>query len=134
MIDEERVKELCHMAIYDTHKERVDNQVSQYYMWDYISKELIKSVISGTIAFALMVVLWGMGDLERITELVNNLDFVNLSVELLLLYIAFLALYLFVTALVFSVRYVKGRKRLRKYGEHMTKVRKMYRRDERLKA
>ena len=75
-----------------------------------------------------------MGDLERITELVNNLDFVNLSVELLLLYIAFLALYLFVTALVFSVRYVKGRKRLRKYGEHMTKVRKMYRRDERLKA
>lgn len=134
MISEDRVKELYHMAVYDAHKDRTDRQVGQYYMWDYISKELIKSFFTGTIAYVLMVALWCMSDLEGITSIINRLDFVDLGVRLLLLYIAFMALYLFATVVIYCLRYRSGRRRLKGYEGHMTRARRMYRREDRLKS
>ena len=47
MINEERVKELYHMAVYDDHKSKADCQMGQYYMWDYVSKELVRAFLPG---------------------------------------------------------------------------------------
>ena len=51
MINEERVKELYHMAVYDSHMDKVDSQIGQYYIWDYIGKELVRSFFTGTAAY-----------------------------------------------------------------------------------
>ena len=50
----------------------------------------------------------------------------------IIVYIAFLTVYLIVTAVVYCVRYVYGRKRLRRYAEHVKKVRRMYYREEQM--
>lgn len=134
MINEDRVKELYHMAVYDAHKDRADEQMDQYFMWDYIGKELVKSFVSGTIAYLLIVVLWGMGELEQLSERLVQMDFADLLIRLGFLYVGFLAVYMFVTLLVYGVRYAAGKKRRHRYAGHMKKVQKMYRREERLKA
>ncbi|MCM1283712.1 MAG: hypothetical protein NC180_09825 [Muribaculaceae bacterium] len=134
MIDEERVKELYHMAVYDVHKDRTDRQMGQYYMWDYVSKELLKSFITGTMAYALLVLLWVMSDIEGVTLLVNNLELLDLGVRLLMLYAGFMALYLLATLLVYYMRYRHGRRRLKNYEGHMTRARKLYKREDRLKS
>ncbi|MCM1105982.1 MAG: hypothetical protein NC355_03465 [Blautia sp.] len=134
MIDEERVKELYHMAVYDVHKDRIDRQMGQYYMWDYVSKELLKSFITGTVAYALLVILWVMSDIEGVTLLVNNLELLDLGVRLLMLYAGFMALYLLATLLVYYMRYRRGRRRLKNYEGHMTRARKLYKREDRLKS
>lgn len=134
MINEERVKELYHMAVYDDHKSKADCQMGQYYMWDYVCKELVKSFFTGSIAFVLLVVLWGMSDVETITAVINSLEIVDLAIRIGVLYIGFLAIYLFITLLVYCFRYVYGRKKLRQYAGHLKKVQKMYQREEKLKA
>lgn len=134
MINEERVKELYHMAVYDAHMDKADSQIGQYYMWDYIGKELVKSFFSGSIAYVLLVVLWGMSDLEGITAMINNLDIADLAVRVVVLYIGFLAVYLLATVLVYGLRYAYGRKRLRRYAARLKKVRRMYQREDKLKA
>lgn len=134
MINEERVKELFRLAVYDAGKDKVDEQLEQYFMWDYIGKELVKSFVTGTLAYLLLVVLWGMGELEQLSDRMAKLEFVDLAVRLGVVYIGFIAVYLFVTLLVYAVRYAMGRKRLHKLAGHVKKVRKMYQRDERLKA
>ena len=134
MINEERVKELYKMAVYDAHKERVDEQLCQFFMWDYIGKEMIKSFVTGTVIYALLVVLWGVGQMEMLEERLLKFQFADLIEKVVVLYLVFMALYLFVTLLVYSVRYASGKKRQRKYMKHMKNVQKMYKRDEQLKV
>ena len=82
----------------------------------------------------LLVALWGIGDMSAAIAFVNSADLTNLAVRLILLYVGFMAIYLLVTVFVYAVRYAKGRKEIRKYAGHLKKVRKMYHREEKLKA
>ena len=94
MINEERVKELYQMAVYDEYEDKECHQMGQYYIWDYVGKELVKSFFSGTIAFMLLVALWGIGDMSAAIAFVNSADLTNLAVRFILLYVGFMAIYL----------------------------------------
>ena len=48
MINEEKVKELFHVAVYDSKDKRVDKQAASYYGWDYLWKECLKSFFTGS--------------------------------------------------------------------------------------
>lgn len=129
MINEERVREMVHMAVYDTYEEKKNRPMNEYYMWDYVGKELVKSFFTGTISFALLGGLWVLKDLTGLVTYINNTDLTVLVIRIVALYAAFLAVYLLVTAIVYCIRYVRGRKRLRRYAEHLKKVRKQYSRN-----
>lgn len=126
MINEERVSEMFHMAVYDEYEEKKYRPMNEYYMWDYVGKELVKSFFTGSIAFVLLVGLWALKDLTAVVAYVNNADLMELVVRIIVLYAAFLAVYLLTTAIVYCVRYVRGRRHLRRYVDHLKKVRKMY--------
>ena len=75
MISEERVKELYHLSVFDEYENKKYHQAGEYTMWDYVGKEVVKSFFSGTIAFVLMIVFWGLGDIDTITKWINRVDF-----------------------------------------------------------
>jgi uncharacterized membrane protein YesL len=126
MVNEEKVKELFQMAVYDKHEEARYRQMGEYYKSDYIGKELVKSVFTGTIAFLLIGALHLMGTLETFLDSLNNVEWVQSLVDIGLLYICFMALYLFVTYLVYYVRYRAGRRKLKKYYGHLRHINRMY--------
>ena len=74
MISEERVKELYHLAAFDEYENKKYHQAGEYTMWDYVGKEIVKSFFSGTIAFILLIVFWGLGDIDTITKWINRVD------------------------------------------------------------
>lgn len=43
MINEDRVKELYRMAVYDAYEDEKCQQTGKYYISDYVGKEMIKS-------------------------------------------------------------------------------------------
>lgn len=133
MINEERVKELYEIAAYDACSEEKNRQMGMYYRSDYISKEMMKSVFTGTIAFALCIVLWGLYDMQNILESINSLDIVAVAVAFIIRYILFMAVYLVITYVVAYRRYSRGRKELKTYYGHLKKVNKLYDREEKLK-
>ena len=65
---------------------------------------------------------------------VNSADLMNLVIRFILVYVGFMAIYLLVTVFIYSIRYAEGRKQLRKYVGHLKKVRRMYHREDKLKA
>ena len=134
MINEERVKELYQIAKYDTFEEKKNRQMGQYYRNDYISKELLKSFFSGTICYGLLVVLWFMYSMEYIMEEMNTSQLIATAITVVLVYAAFMAVYLLVTWFVYQRRYTKGRKALKEYYDHVRKINKMYDREEKLKV
>lgn len=134
MINEERVREMYQMAVFDEYKEKKCRQMGQYYKWDYVAKEMLKSFFSGTIAYMLLVVLWVLSDITAFTAYLNSPELIDLVIRVVILYVAFIAIYLIVTAIVYNIRYRQGHRQLRKYMNHLKRVHRMYTREDKLKA
>lgn len=133
MINGEKVKVLFELAKSDVNDEKLKNNSRSYYRWDYLWKEAIVSFFTGTLAYILLVVLWGLYNLEELLDRLKSMDFVSIGTTIAVLYIAFIVIYEFVTVLVYTYRYKLGRIRLRKYGELLKKLNQMYNREDKLR-
>ena len=60
MVNEERVKQLYKIAVYEQNEEKEHRQAGQFYRSDYIGKEVVKSFFSGSIAYLIMLALWAI--------------------------------------------------------------------------
>lgn len=133
MINEERVKNLYKIALYEQNEKKYQRQTGQYYRNDYISKDIIKSFFVGTFAYVVMVILWAISSIETFLESINNLEIIKTMVIMVLIYIGFIALYLFATYITSAARYKSGRAGLKDYQTALKDTRKMYEREEKLK-
>lgn len=133
MINEDKVKELFYVARYDSEEDRFQKQMSSYYGWDFIWKEVLKSFFTGTLAFTGLTVLAVFTNAKQLLVDINKIDFQSAGVMLGLIYIAFMLAYIMITIIVYAVRYKTGRKKARQYMEHLKRVGKMYEREEKLK-
>ena len=133
MINEDKVQELFYVARYDSEEDRFQKQMSSYYGWDFIWKEVLKSFFTGTLAFTGLTVLAVFTNAKQLLADINKIDFQSAGVMLGLIYIAFMLAYIMITIIVYAVRYKTGRKKARQYMEHLKRVGKMYEREEKLK-
>ncbi|MEE1251309.1 MAG: hypothetical protein UHU19_19070 [Lachnospiraceae bacterium] len=133
MINEERVKQMTQMAIYEEGKGRSDVPMTQYFRHDYIGKEMVKSILTGTIAFALLCAMYLLYQLEYFMENINQIDVLTFGTGILIKYIIFIAVYLFITYVVYGVRYTVGRKHIKIFYAHLKKVNKLYEQEEKRK-
>lgn len=133
MINEDKVKELFYVARYDSEEDRFQKQMSSYYGWDFIWKEVLKSFFTGTLAFTGLTVLAVFTNAKQLLADINKIDFQSAGVMLGLIYIAFMLAYIMITIIVYAVRYKTGRMKARQYMEHLKRVGKMYEREEKLK-
>ncbi|MBQ8626550.1 MAG: hypothetical protein IJ419_10365 [Agathobacter sp.] len=133
MINEERVKQLYKIALYEQKEEKVNRQIGQYYKSDFVGKELIKSIFTGTLAFGCFAILWMLGSWEDVLDSINNLEIVGIAIELLIMYGVFLVIYLGATYIVYGIRYEVGKKKIKTYTDDLKTAHKMYEREEKLK-
>lgn len=127
MISEERVKELYHLSVFDEYENKKYYQAGEYTMWDYVGKEIVKSFLSGTIAFVLLLVFWGIGDIDRITTWINQVDLLAFLPKLIVGYVGFMVVYLLVTILIYCARYAQGHRKMKMYANHLKKARRLLR-------
>ena len=133
MVNEDRVKRLYKLAIYEQNEEKEHRQVGQYYRSDYIGKEVVKSFFTGSFAYLIMIVLWVMSNWSYVLYLINTLEIVNTVIVMLVIYVLFMMLYIFSTALVYYFRYKHSEKRLNAYMEDLKAAHSMFEREEKLK-
>ena len=133
MINEERVKQLYKIALYEQNEEKTNRKVGQYYKSDYVGRQMIGSILTGTLAFACYALLWMLSSWEDVLESINNLEIVGIVFEMIIYYVLFMVLYLIATYIVYSVKYEAGKKKMKKYINDLKIAHKMYEREEKLK-
>lgn len=133
MIDEERVKQMTRMAIYEEGKGRSDVPMTQYFRHDYIGKEMVKSILSGTMAFALICAMYLLCQMEYFMENINQIDILAFGTGILIKYAIFMVVYLVITYFVYDVRYTVGRKNVKMFYGQLKKVNKLYEQEEKRK-
>ena len=55
MLNEERIKLMTRMASYEEHEGRRNMAIGNYFRSDYIGFQVMKSIISATLAFAIVL-------------------------------------------------------------------------------
>ena len=126
MINSQRVRRLYQISRFDHMEDKHFRQAGRFYRKDYITKEMLQSVIAGTVAFFLLCTLAMLSRANSLLEQLNSVDLVEAGVVFGLVYIAFMAIYLLVTYLVSYVRYRTERGRLKQYYIHLKRLAKEY--------
>ena len=106
----------------------------EYARQDYVAMEMLKSFVTGTIAFMLMFGIWAVRDIDRAMGMLNAAYLKDFIVDVGLKYLVFLLAYLIVTYVVYQIRYTQGRKKVKKYYNSLKAVNKMYEREEKLRT
>ena len=134
MLDEERICIMTRMASYEAGEGKEDMPVKQYYRKDYISYQMIRSFISSTISFFILLLFWGMYNIENIMKKVAATDLPRFGILILVLYISFIVLYEIITVVVYSRKYTKATEEMKKYHADLKKVMKLQEKEEKLQT
>lgn len=132
MLNQERVCEMTRLAIFDQKEGRNCKPMIQYFRKDYIAREVLKSIVTGTVAFFMLLLVWGLYDIESLMNQISTVDIHQVIVRGILCYIVFMALYLLITYVLYHRRYTIGRQKVKKYYVHLKKVNLLYQQEERM--
>ena len=134
MIHEERLKPMVKMAMFDKNEGKACKPMIQYARADYISMQLLKSFVSGSVAFVILCVLWGLYDTAGLMHILNSGQIMDFIVGVLIRYAIFMVVYWIATYLVYHIRYAHRRKMVKTYYKNLKDINKIYEREERLKS
>lgn len=132
MISKERVKHMTKLASFEEGDGKKYRKMTQYFRGDYVSLEIIKSFITGTIAFFIMVGLWGFYSLDSLMENLKNMELTGFAMSIVLFYLCFMACYLLLTYVIYNIRYTRGRKMIRLFYNRIKKINRLYEYDGKL--
>ena len=112
MLNEERIILMTKMASYEEH-------------------QIMKTVISATLTFAIVLGVFGFYHFETVMKEIYQVDLLEAGRRLLLAYVIFTGIYTFICYLVYSYRYNRAKKSLKKYYSHLQELSELYEEDRR---
>lgn len=126
MLNEERIILMTKLASYEKHEGKESMAIGRFFRGDYISQHLLKSVILATVAYIVGLGLYFLYFIEDFLEDLYSLDFAYMAKNLISVYVVFVAVYCCLTYVIFTHRYVKAKKSIRRYQHNLKKLQSMY--------
>lgn len=134
MINEEKVKIMNRLAMYEKREGKKYLPVSKYYRSDYIGLAMIKNFFLVTIGYGLVVAAVAVYNSEYLMNNIHKMNLINLGIGILVGYVATLAAYSVLTYIQYTVKYHRAKKSVKKYYQELTRLEKIYSREERKSA
>ena len=126
MLSEERIKLMTKMAAYEENEGRRYMAIGSYFRSDYMGKQVIRSVISATIAFLCVFGLYLFYHMESLMQDIYKIDLLAMGKKILYYYVIFVAGYAVITYIIYSFRYSRARKSLKKYYDNLKQLLALY--------
>ena len=112
MIHNERVRHMVKLQAFEDRKGKEYFPVLKYFRRDFVGLHLIRGFLSGTIAYGVCLLMWGLYYMEELMENIHTMDLAKFAVDVLLRYLAFLAVYLIGVFIYAQNKYTRARKEL----------------------
>lgn len=119
MVREKNVKLMTKMAIYEKNAGKNEIPMTGYFKGDYVRMNTLKSIVGGTVAFAMALELVLLYKAEYILANVMKMDYKQLGMKALIIYLIWIVLYWFVARIVYARRYEKARKNIIQYNQNL---------------
>lgn len=130
MVNEDKVKLMTKLATYEKKEGKESLPVMQYYREDYIVYHVMKTAISATIAYVLLVVAVCVARSQYLLENVHKMTIEQIGGRVFIGYIVMLAVYI-TTGLIFYIRkYENARESVKRYLHWLKQLNSFYKEQE----
>ena len=126
MLNEERVILMTKMASYEATDGKKHIKAGNFFRGDYLSIEVMKSLVYGTLAFALGFGLYVLYDFEVFMQDLYKMDLLVFAKNVLIAYAVTVGGYALITYIVCLNRYNKAKKSLKCYYNNLKKLSGIY--------
>jgi len=126
MLNSDKVRLMTKLALYESKEGKEDISLSKYYKTDYVRYQIIKSIICATIAYILILILIFLYRSEYLIANAVTLNYKVIGTYILGIYIIIATLYGLGSAVGYSVKYDKSRKKLSRYYKLLKRLNKIY--------
>lgn len=126
MLNEERIILMTKMASYEQNEGKKNVAIGKYFRGDYIALQVLKSLISATICFGVFFALYIFYDFEVFMQDIYKMDIFAFAKNVLILYGVTIVIYGIISYIIFSYRYTKARKSLKRYYVNLKKLNSLY--------
>ena len=126
MLNENKVKVMTKMAMYESGQGAEDEKINMYYKRDYVSYKTLVSAIWMTVGYAAMVALIACIFFEEILKRLSVNFLIAFIVAIVALYLAVLLLDVIGASQFYNRKYTEARRRLKKFNHNLTRLNRMY--------
>ena len=126
MVNEDRVKLMARMAAYEKEEHKKNKMIVSFFRSDYISMQMLKTVVCTTIAFAVMFGLYVLYDFELFMKEIYRMDMFEFIKSVIVIYGIFLAVMLVVTYVLSLYQYNKALQNTKRYYTNLKKLSCIY--------
>ena len=130
MLNEEKIKIMNKLAMYEQGEGKKYLPVSRYYRSDYIGLALIKNFFLVTIGYCLILAGIAAYFGEYLVDNIHKMDLVAVGSNAVIGYVVVLVVFSVATYIQYSVRYHKAKKSVKEYYQELTQLNKIYSREE----
>lgn len=129
MIHNERVRHMVQLQAFSDRKGKEDFPLIKYFRRDYVGLHLLKGFLSGTVAYGVVLLMWGICNMEMLMENIHTMDLRQFAISLLLRYLLFLIIYLAAVFVYAQTKYTRARKEIKGYNRHLKRLIGSFERD-----
>lgn len=130
MLNDRKIRLMTKLARYEKKEGRRDIKLSTYYKTDYIRFNILKTVVSVTVGYLVILLMIALYKLEYLIANAVVLEYKKIGTTILGVYIMLLTIYIVGTIIGYSLQYDLSRKKLGKYFRMLKKLRKIHREEE----
>ena len=87
MVRDKNVKLMTRMAIYEKNAGKYEIPMTGYFKGDYVRLNVLKSIVGGTVAFAMALVLGILYKAEYILANVMKMDYKQIGLKIIVVYL-----------------------------------------------
>lgn len=126
MVNEERIKLMTRMAAYEKEEYKKNKAIVSFFKSDYISMQMIKSVIASTIAFAILFSLYVLYDFELFMKEIYKMDLFDFAKIIIIIYLVFMVITSVIAGVVSLYHYNKAVQNTKLFYSNLRKMSRIY--------
>ena len=126
MLNNDKIRIMTKLALYEQENGKNDIKISHFYKSDYIRYNILKTIVAVTVGIGLLLGLAGLYNMEYIISNATKINYRQLGISLLILYLLIIIGYVILTIAVTSIKYKKARKSLVKYNRNLKELYAIY--------
>lgn len=126
MLNEERIILMTKLASYEDNDGKKNVAIGSYFRSDYIGWQVLKSIISATIAFVVVFAMYIFYDFEIFMMDIYKMDLIEFAKKVLFLYLGTVGVYAVISYIIYTVRYNRAKRSLKLYYTNLRRLANMY--------
>lgn len=126
MLDEKKIRRMTKLASYETNEGKEEIDISTYYRKDYVSINVIRTLLWVTLGYVITVALVCFAYLEVLIESITLVKIVIFAIGLVVLYIVLMFAYGIGATRHYKKKHNKARDRVKEFCHGLFLLEKMY--------